>query len=84
MSWGVNNHGAIFAYLYNDYLIQNNRKAIITKPKKGWIKQDNKLYNGMPFIETSKYEAIIPPIYEGEQTGLYRFIWRIIWLIFGF
>jgi predicted RNA-binding protein len=71
---GIDNNGIIFAYLYKDYLIQNNRSAIITKPKKGCINRDLQMYNGMLYIETSKYNDNHEPLYEGKQTALYKLI----------
>jgi len=71
---GVNNHGIIYAYLYKDHLIQNNREAIITKPKSGFIKSDPKVFNGSPFIETSIYNAYHEPLYTGKQAPLYELI----------
>jgi len=67
---GANNNGAIYAYLYKGYLIQNNREAIITQPKKGYIQTNSKYYGGMPFIETSAYNSDHTPLYTGEQTAL--------------
>jgi len=71
---GANNNGAIYAYLYKGYLIQNNREAIITQPKKGYIQTDSKYYGGMPFIETSAYSNDHTPLYTGEQTALENLI----------
>lgn len=71
---GINNNGAILAYLYKDYLIQNDRSAIVTKPKKGWLKRDLKMYDGMLYIETSKYNDNHEPLYKGKQTSLYKLI----------
>jgi hypothetical protein len=71
---GANNNGAIYAYLYKGYLIQNNREAIITQPKKGYIQTDSKYYGGMPFIETSAYNNDHTPLYTGEQTALENLI----------
>jgi hypothetical protein len=72
---GTNNNGAILAYLYLGYLIQNDRgSAIITKPKRGWLKRDSQIYNGMLYIETYKYLDNHEPLYEGKQTALYKLI----------
>ena len=71
---GSNNNGSIFAYLYKGYLIQNNKEAIITQPKKGQIQQKENLYWGMYFIEPSKYNKNHKPLYKGKQTELYRLI----------